>query len=70
MKTRYGELNKIMGQRDAVLAQRANLRGQMMDAVALAATLGAPIKAAVDFESAMADVAKVADFPECVPHLR
>ncbi|GHT98745.1 hypothetical protein FACS1894126_4520 [Alphaproteobacteria bacterium] len=64
LKTRYGELNKIMGQRDAVLAQRANLRGQMMDAVALAATLGAPIKAAVDFESAMADVAKVVDFPE------
>ncbi|GHT91927.1 hypothetical protein FACS1894122_05050 [Alphaproteobacteria bacterium] len=26
--------------------------------------LGAPIKAAVDFESAMADVAKVVDFPE------
>ncbi|GHT93717.1 hypothetical protein FACS1894122_09380 [Alphaproteobacteria bacterium] len=64
LKTRYGELSKIMGQRNAVLAQRANLRGQMMDAVALAATLGAPIKAAVDFESAMADVAKVVDFPE------
>jgi hypothetical protein len=70
LKTRYGELGKIMGQRSAALARRANLRAQTMDAIALAATLGAPIKAAADFESAMADVAKVVDFPERAPRLR
>ncbi len=44
------------------LARRAALRGQLMDAAALGATLFAPLKAAVDFESAMADVGKVVDF--------
>ena len=34
----------------------------MFDAVALGATLAAPIKAAIDFESAMADVRKVVNF--------
>jgi len=43
------------------------MRGQMMDAVgagwALYRGLSAPINAAIDFESAMADVRKVVDFP-------
>jgi phage-related tail protein len=51
-----------MQKRQAVMAQRANLRGQIMDTVALGVAMAAPIKAAVDFESAMAEVKKVVDF--------
>jgi TP901 family phage tail tape measure protein len=64
LKTKYRELGSIMQQRQAVLSQRANLRGQIMDTIALGAAMAAPIKAAVDFESAMADVKKVVDFKE------
>ena len=34
----------------------------MLDAVALGATFAAPLKAAIDFESAMTDVRKVVEF--------
>lgn len=47
---------------NANVAARGQARGALLDGVALAATLGAPIKMAVDFESSMADVAKVMDF--------
>jgi TP901 family phage tail tape measure protein len=62
LKTKYRELDSIMQKRQSVLSQRANLRGQIMETVALGAAMAAPIKAAVDFESAMADVKKVVDF--------
>jgi chromosome segregation ATPase len=58
LKNKYRELGSIMQQRQAILSQRANLRGQIMDTIALGAAMAAPIKAAVDFESAMADVKK------------
>jgi len=48
--------------RQANLDQRAELRGQMMDAVALGAAMAAPIGAAIRFESVMADVGKVTNF--------
>ena len=48
--------------RQANVADRGQARGELLDGVALAATLAAPIKMAVDFESSMADVAKVMDF--------
>jgi TP901 family phage tail tape measure protein len=44
-------------------AHRAGLRGQIVDVVALGAAFAGPMKAAIDFESAMADVRKVVDFP-------
>jgi TP901 family phage tail tape measure protein len=43
---------------DANSARRAQLRGQMFDAVAAAAVFALPIKAAVNFETAMLGVAK------------
>ncbi len=61
-KGHYVALDRLMQKRQGILAQRANLRGQMFDAVALGATFTAPIKAAIDFESAMADVRKVITF--------
>ena len=41
---------------------RDRSRASMMDAAAMAVTLGAPVVAAMKFESAMADVRKVVDF--------
>lgn len=55
-------LQRIESAREANLAKRANLRGQMMDAVALGMTVAAPVMSAVNFESSMADVKKVVDF--------
>lgn len=58
------DLQRINAAKQANLDNRANLRGQMMDAVALGASLYVPVRLAVDFESAMADVKKVVDFDE------
>lgn len=41
---------------------RGELMGQAMDLVGIGATVVAPVKLAIDFESAMADVKKVVDF--------
>ena len=43
-------------------AFQSRMRGKMLGAVAAGATLAVPVKLAVDFESAMADVRKVIDF--------
>jgi TP901 family phage tail tape measure protein len=43
-------------------AKRRELQGQMMGAVASFATVAAPVKLAIDYESAMADVKKVTNF--------
>ena len=56
------QFRTLQNAQDANLSKRANLRGQLFDAVALGATLAAPMRAAVAFESAMADVRKVVDF--------
>ena len=57
-------LDHTLKNREGVLARRSHLRSQLFDAVALGAALGAPVKAAIDFESAMADVRKVVEFHE------
>lgn len=56
------DLAAIGTQHDALMQRRANLRGQLTDVVALGLALGAPVKAAIDFESAMAEVRKTMDF--------
>ncbi len=43
-------------------AFQSKMRGKLLGAVAAGATLAVPVKLAVDFESAMADVRKVIDF--------
>lgn len=43
-------------------AKRREIHGQIMGTLASAATVVAPVKLAIDFESAMADVRKVTDF--------
>ncbi len=58
-KRKVADLDKAIADNDAA---RAHYRGQLLDAIALGATLAVPIKAAMDFESSMADVRKVVDF--------
>ncbi|NKC16198.1 MAG: phage tail tape measure protein [Gammaproteobacteria bacterium] len=62
LRERYDALGSAIQRRDAVLAKRQAMRGQLLDAVALGAAITAPIKAAIRFESVMADVKKVVDF--------
>ncbi|MDP2214781.1 phage tail tape measure protein [Phenylobacterium sp.] len=49
-------------QRDRIKSMRGDLIGATAQAAAFALALGAPIRAAMSFESAMADVRKVVDF--------
>ncbi|WP_265034249.1 MULTISPECIES: phage tail tape measure protein [unclassified Wolbachia] len=64
LKNNYTALNSVMQKRKGVLAQRANFRAQIMDTMALGLTLAAPLKAAISFESAMADIKKVVKFED------
>lgn len=52
-------LNDRMGQ---IQTLRADRRGQLIDAFALTQVIKAPVNAAIEFESVMADVKKVVDF--------
>ncbi|MDR3361313.1 MAG: phage tail tape measure protein [Desulfovibrio sp.] len=52
---------RIYNDLQAQTKKRKEMRGQMMGAVVGAMTVAAPIKAAIDFESAMADAAKTID---------
>ena len=51
-----------MQKQQALTNKRGAYQGQMMEMVALGATIAAPLTAAVRFESVMADVKKVVDF--------
>lgn len=64
LKTRYNSLLGSMNKQHAIIAKRGLYRSQIMDMVALGASLAAPINSAMKFESAMADVRKVVDFKE------
>ncbi|MDV6249245.1 phage tail tape measure protein, partial [Wolbachia endosymbiont of Zaprionus taronus] len=46
------------------LASKAHFKSQIIETIGLGLTLAAPIKVAIDFESAMADVKKVVQFDE------
>ncbi|WP_449221143.1 phage tail tape measure protein [Tistrella mobilis] len=52
LKKKYEALAQTNARIDAVKERRADLRGQAMDVIALGAAFGAPIKAAMDLESA------------------
>lgn len=52
---------QIKSSQDANVAARGNARGALLDGVALAATLGAPIKMAMDWEQRLAELNKVAN---------
>lgn len=57
-------LNRVEAARDRNMAKREAYKSGILETVALGATVVAPVKAAMDFESTMADIRKVVDFPE------
>lgn len=59
LNTKYKKLTQAMRAQQAVKAQRANLRGQLFDAVALGTTIAAPVKVAVDFEQSVAKLGTI-----------
>ena len=59
LNTKYKKLTQVMRAQEAVKAQRANLRGQLFDAVALGTTIAAPVKVAVDFEQSVAKLGAI-----------
>ena len=59
LSQKYQKLGKIMRAQEANKAQRADLRGQLFDAVALGATVVAPVKVAVDFEQSIAKLGAI-----------
>lgn len=55
-------LAKVDSAVQANMAKRGEYRGQMLEAVGMVAVAAAPVKLAIDYESAFADVKKVVDF--------
>ncbi|WP_353282468.1 phage tail tape measure protein [Wolbachia endosymbiont (group A) of Myopa testacea] len=62
LRSQYSKLNSAIKKRDMFLGRKAYFKSQMLETAGLALTLAAPIKVAIDFESAMADVKKVVRF--------
>ncbi|MCJ7454211.1 MAG: phage tail tape measure protein, partial [Wolbachia endosymbiont of Homalodisca vitripennis] len=59
---KYGKLGSAIRSHQSFLASKAHFKSQIIETVGLGLTLAAPIKVAIDFESAMADVKKVVKF--------
>ncbi|WP_264704639.1 phage tail tape measure protein [Wolbachia endosymbiont (group B) of Apotomis betuletana] len=62
LKGKYNKLGSVIQKQQNALAKKAHYRSQIIETIGLGLTLAAPIKVAVDFESAMADVKKVVKF--------
>jgi TP901 family phage tail tape measure protein len=64
LKLRYNSFLGSLNKQQAIIQKRAFYRSQIMDVVALGAALVAPVKAAMDFETSLSDIAAVVNFPE------
>ncbi|GFQ98222.1 probable tape measure protein [Trichonephila clavata] len=62
LKGKYSKLGSVIQKQQNALARKAHYRSQVMETIGLGLSLAAPIKVAIDFESAMADVKKVVRF--------
>ncbi len=62
LKGKYSKLGSVIQKQQNALAKKAHYRSQAMETIGLGLSLAAPIKVAIDFESAMADIKKVVDF--------
>ncbi len=62
LKGKYSKLGSVIQKQQNALAKKAHYRSQVMETIGLGLSLAAPIKVAIDFESAMADVKKVVRF--------
>ena len=63
LKIRYNSLLGSVNKQQAILGKRAFYRSQIMEVAALGASLAVPIKAAMDFENALAGIRSVVNFP-------
>ncbi|ONF43268.1 phage tail tape measure protein [Marinobacter lutaoensis] len=59
LSQKYQRLARVMRAQEAVKAQRADLRGQLFDAVALGASVAAPVRIAVGFEQSIAKLGAI-----------
>lgn len=64
LRTATERLKRVEDARERNLAKRDQYKEGIMGTIALGATIAAPIKAAMDFESTMADIKKVVDAPK------
>ncbi|BET37311.1 phage tail tape measure protein [Wolbachia pipientis] len=64
LKGKYGKLGSAIRSHQSFLASKTHFKSQIIETIGLGLSLAAPIKVAIDFESAMADVTKVVDFDE------
>ncbi|QWE32401.1 MULTISPECIES: phage tail tape measure protein [unclassified Wolbachia] len=62
LKGKYSKLGSVIRSHQSFLASKAHFKSQIIETVGLGLSLAAPIKVAIDFESAMADVKKVVKF--------
>lgn len=62
LRTATERLKRVEDARQRNIDKREEYKSGIMGTVALGATIAAPVKAAIDFESTMADVKKVVDF--------
>ncbi|MFP3033620.1 MAG: phage tail tape measure protein [Wolbachia sp.] len=62
IKGKYGKLGSAIRSHQSFLASKAHFKSQIIETIGLGLSLAAPIKVAIDFESAMADVKKVVKF--------
>lgn len=64
VRNQYNRLGSTIRNHQSALTSKAHFKSQIIETIGLGLTLSAPIKVAIDFESAMADVKKVVDFGE------
>lgn len=57
------KLSSTISAQKATIAKRSEIKGEMIDTAGMAMMFAAPIREAMKFESSMADVKKVVDFP-------
>ncbi|MCM1002557.1 phage tail tape measure protein, partial [Wolbachia pipientis] len=62
LKGKYSKLGSVIQKQQNALARKAHYRSQVMETIGLGLSLAAPIKVAINLESAMADVKKVVKF--------
>ena len=62
LKGKYGKLGSVIRSHQSFLASKSHFKSQIIETIGLGLTLAAPVKVAIDFESAMADVKKVVNF--------
>lgn len=62
LTAKQDRLTSRLARRDMLRNQRAELRSGVLETVAVGATAALPVKLAIDYESAMADVKKVVNF--------